>query len=60
MPKQIETIPESDQWKLDGRCSLCRKAKYCKKACSARKRGIERIVDGLVCDLFPKILNSRY
>jgi hypothetical protein len=64
MPKTTEIIPETDQWKLDGRCSVCRRVKYCHKECSALKRGIEQIVSGFVRDsirgLFPDIPNSRY
>lgn len=31
-------IPETDQWKLRGDCSKCRRAPHCKKKCTARKK----------------------
>ena len=30
-------IPETDQWKLDGDCSKCRRKKYCSKLCTTTK-----------------------
>lgn len=27
-----------DQWKLVGDCSMCRRASYCKKECTARRK----------------------
>lgn len=36
----MEKIPETDQWLLDGICNKCRRQSYCKKTCtrSARRR----------------------
>ena len=39
MDKQIKP---ADQWKLGGDCVLCRRKKYCRKQCSARKKAFER------------------
>lgn len=30
-------IDESEQWKLDGRCRVCRRKEYCSKPCKACK-----------------------
>lgn len=30
-------MDESEQWLLDGRCSICRRKKYCSKPCKACK-----------------------
>ena len=37
-------IPETDQWKLDGDCSKCRRQEFCKKTCSARNKRHSRIL----------------
>ena len=31
----------SDQWKEGGDCKNCRRQKYCRKMCSAKKRSIQ-------------------
>lgn len=35
-------IPETEQWQLNGDCNKCRRAEYCRKSCTARKRSSER------------------
>lgn len=34
--------PNNEQWKTDGNCSICRRKPYCKKACSAHKKSLQR------------------
>lgn len=34
----------NEQWKTDGKCSVCRRKAYCKKSCSANKKGFQREV----------------
>lgn len=34
---------KSDQWLLDGDCSLCRKRNYCTKDCSKRIERLNKI-----------------
>lgn len=29
----MSNTPNSDQWKLEGRCSICRRDTYCRKEC---------------------------
>jgi radical SAM protein with 4Fe4S-binding SPASM domain len=31
----------SDRWKSDGKCSLCRRKEYCSKPCTAHKRRVQ-------------------
>lgn len=31
----------TDNWKTDGNCQKCRRAKYCGKICSAHRRSLE-------------------
>ena len=30
-------MPDNEQWKLDGNCNICRRAKYCGTSCKAHK-----------------------
>ena len=39
-----EGAPESDQWKLEGKCSLCRKLHYCGKPCRATNEAMKRML----------------
>ena len=32
----------NEQWKLDGKCYKCRRQSYCKKTCTAARKGMER------------------
>lgn len=32
----------NEQWKSDGKCLICRRKSYCKKACSASKKAFQR------------------
>ena len=32
-----------ERWKSDGNCKKCRREKYCKKPCTAKKRRKERL-----------------
>lgn len=34
----------NEQWKTDGKCSVCRRKAYCRKACSAHKERFQREV----------------
>lgn len=43
---------ESEQWLLNGDCSICRKRKYCNKDCSARIKNIEKNVSSKIGSLF--------
>lgn len=46
-------INKSEQWLLEGNCSICRKQKYCNKNCNARKKALEQLVkDTLTNKLF--------
>ena len=37
-------MADNEQWKSDGNCSICRRKTYCKKACSASKKAVQRDV----------------
>lgn len=40
----------NDQWKHGGNCNHCRRAKYCKKECSAHKRFMQYVVRQLIAN----------
>ena len=35
-------MTDNEQWKSGGKCSICRRKSYCKKACSASKNAFQR------------------
>ena len=37
-------IPETNQWKLNGDCSKCRRQEFCRKRCAAFKNDMQRSV----------------
>lgn len=45
---------ESEQWLLNGNCSICRKRKYCNKDCSARIKAFEKKVSNSIGSIFLK------
>ena len=47
---------KSDQWLLDGDCSLCRKRNYCTKNCSKRIERLNRIGGSAITNIILKRL----
>jgi hypothetical protein len=43
-----EYIPQSDQWKLDGKCDICRRQGYCKTRCTASETAALRLLRELI------------
>lgn len=43
-------IPISDQRKLDGKCSICRRKNYCSKRCSSNRHRTNAIIAGKVAE----------
>ena len=39
----------NDQWKGDGDCRKCRRAKYCKKQCRAARERMNREMRQIIC-----------
>ena len=37
-------IHETDQWKLNGDCDKCRRAEFCRKSCTAKKKANARLL----------------
>ena len=37
-------IHEADQWKLNGNCDKCRRATFCRKSCTAKKKADARLL----------------
>ena len=38
----------TDRWKIDGNCALCRRMDYCKKPCTAQKRRKKAILSQFI------------
>lgn len=55
----MENIPISDQWKLEGECSKCRRANYCSKDCSAVKKRKTKIVQQAYFDFMEEMERER-
>lgn len=56
MKKNIST---SDQWKLEGDCSKCRRANYCGRDCSALKRRKTKIAQQAYFDFMEEMERER-
>lgn len=52
----MEDIPMNEQWKLDGDCRICRRAKYCTKGCKKQRIADERFIQALTIKAFAKAL----
>ena len=50
----MNSIPETDQWLLNGECNKCRRQSYCRKYCTALKReykrGVQRAVKAALAE----------
>ena len=53
-----EKIPETDQWKLNGDCSKCRRQAFCRKTCSAVKKDMNRQMRSFASAYARKIMPS--
>ena len=60
----MKSIDESEQWKLGGQCSKCRRQKYCGTACKAARtsdrREIQQLVANHMFGRFMKAVKSQY
>ena len=43
-------MDNSEQWKIDGDCKVCRRDSYCTKPCKLRKTRLDRIFARAVAD----------
>ena len=51
---------KSEQWNLDGDCSLCRRKNYCSKRCTLNKRKSEILMRSLVASKLNEITGGAY
>ena len=49
-------IEKNEQWKLDGKCPICRRKDYCSKPCTRAKRARENFVRGAIMDAMLNVL----
>lgn len=53
-------MDNSEQWKLDGDCSLCRRKKYCSKQCTRNKRETEIMIRSMVASKLNEMTGGAY
>ena len=54
----VRPVDESEQWKLSGMCSKCRRQKYCGSACKAARTSNRREIQQLIANhMFGRFLN---
>lgn len=51
---------KSNQWELDGDCSLCRRRKYCSKPCTRCKRETQALIRGFVANALDERTGGAY
>lgn len=55
-----EMSDKTEQWKLDGDCSLCRRKNYCSNRCTRNKRKSEMLVRSLITSKLDEITGGAY
>lgn len=53
-------MDKTEQWKLDGDCSLCRKKNYCSKPCTRNKRETEIMMRSMVASKLNEMTGGAY
>ena len=53
-------MDKTEQWKLDGDCSLCRKNNYCSKPCTRNKRETEIMIRSMVASKLNEMTGGAY
>ena len=53
-------VDRSEQWNLDGDCSLCRRKDYCSKPCTRNKRSTQAMIHSLVANKLNEMTGGAY
>ena len=53
-------MDNSEQWKLNGDCSLCRRKNYCSKPCTMNKRDTQAMIHSLVANKLNEMTGGAY
>lgn len=56
----MSEINQTEQWELNGDCSLCRRKNYCSKPCKKAKQANEAFIRGAVRDIMDEATNGNY
>ena len=56
----MNTINKNEQWLLDGKCSECRRNKYCNTACTKNKRRTKAIIHNSISSALNSMTNGVY
>ena len=51
-------IHETDQWKLNGDCDRCRRATFCRKNCTTKKKADARLLQRTIA--FPNLFAGKH
>lgn len=55
-----DRMDKSEQWNLDGDCSLCRRKNYCSKPCTRNKRETDIMMRSLVASKLNEATGGAY
>lgn len=53
-------IDETEQWKLSGNCTKCRRKSYCSKGCTRYNRRTEAELHSLVANALNEVTGGAY
>lgn len=53
-------VDRSEQWNLDGDCSLCRRKDYCSNRCTRNKRNFEISMRSMVSSKLDEMTGGAY
>lgn len=56
----MKKIDETEQWKLSGNCSKCRRKNYCSKECARYNRRINAEIYSLVANKLNEMTGGAY
>lgn len=53
-------MEKSNQWELEGKCSICRRKNYCSKPCTRNKRETKAFIKGLATYALDRATGGAY
>ena len=52
-------MDNSEQWKIDGDCKVCRRDAYCTKPCKLRKTRLDRILARTIAEKKAELMKKK-
>ena len=56
----MSEINKTEQWKLDGKCSLCRRKNYCSKPCKKANQAKQAFIKSAIRDIMDDATDGNY